>query len=220
MNKDVLIEVIQHLSRFDEQRAGEPYTLQEFVGYLNAQAGVEQIAMRKVEGERVEEVHQVRVDNNSDISILITLMFRYAKGYIKKALHESPIQTADEFAFLITLVTFHSLTKTELITKQVMEKTSGVEVIKRLVAQGMIAEFADDADKRSVRVAITDKGRMELMRVLPEMGKVSKIVVGNLTPTEINTLGYLLKKLDFFHNDIFLNKKGVSLEEVLRLVDR
>jgi hypothetical protein len=66
---------------------------------------------------------------------LVTLLFRYAKGYIKKALQDSIIQTADEFAF--NLITFESLTKTELISKQVMEKTSGVEVIKRLVGQGL-----------------------------------------------------------------------------------
>jgi hypothetical protein len=52
-------------------------------------------------------------------------MYRYAKGYIKKALQESIIQTPDEFSFLITLMTFESLTKTELINKQVIEKTSG-----------------------------------------------------------------------------------------------
>jgi DNA-binding MarR family transcriptional regulator len=42
-----------------------------------------------------------------------------------------------------------------------MEKTSGVEVIKRLVGQGLIHEFSDLTDKRSVRVSITDKGKME-----------------------------------------------------------
>jgi DNA-binding MarR family transcriptional regulator len=55
-----------------------------------------------------------------------------------------------------------------------MEKTSGIEVIKRLVAQGLIHEFSDLTDKRSVRVSITEKGKMEVMNVLPEMSKVSR----------------------------------------------
>lgn len=216
MNKAVLVELIDLLDRFEaENQSGAAYSIKDFIGYLNAQAGVEQLAMRKVEGQTQAEIQQVRIENNSDISILITLMFRYAKSYIKKALQGSTIQTADEFAFLITLITFDSLTKTELITQHVMEKTSGVEVIKRLLSQGMIREFADETDKRSVRVAITDKGKMELFRVLPEMGKVSKIVVGNLTETEINTLGFLLKKLDFFHNDIYMNKRTASLQDIL-----
>jgi DNA-binding MarR family transcriptional regulator len=216
MNKEVLIQLIEHMEKFEatlpENRS---YALPEFVGYLNAQAGTE-LPMRQVAGDRNAFVQQVREDSNSDVGILITLMFRYAKTYIKKALQDSPIQTADEFAFLITLMTFESLTKTELINKQVMEKTSGTEVIKRLAAQGMIREFADASDKRSIRVVISDKGRIEIIRILPEMAKVSQIVVGNLSDAEIKTLSYLLKKLDFFHNDIFMNKRHLGLDDIMQ----
>jgi DNA-binding MarR family transcriptional regulator len=216
MNKEVLIQLIEHMEKFEatlpENRS---YALPEFVGYLNAQAGTE-LPMRQVAGDRNAFVQQVREDSNSDVGILITLMFRYAKTYIKKALQDSPIQTADEFAFLITLMTFDSLTKTELINKQVMEKTSGTEVIKRLAAQGMIREFADASDKRSIRVVISDKGRIEIIRILPEMAKVSQIVVGNLSDAEIKTLSYLLKKLDFFHNDIFMNKRHLGLDDIMQ----
>jgi DNA-binding MarR family transcriptional regulator len=141
-------------------------------------------------------------------------MYRYVRIYIKKALKESPIQTADEFSFLITLMTYESMTKTELITNQVMEKTSGTEIIKRLLKQGLICEFADQDDRRSVRVAITDKGRRVLIATFPGMDAVAKIVIGNLSEPEIRTLYYLLKKLDFYHNDIFQNKRGRSLEEL------
>jgi hypothetical protein len=40
-------------------------------------------------------------------------------------------------------------------------------------------------------------------------------VVGNLSSEEINTLSYLLKKLDYFHNDIYINKKGHPLSDIL-----
>lgn len=217
MNKQVLIEVIEHLDKFhSEYKGGNDYTMDDFLGYLNTQRPSKDIEMRKVGGDQAQHLDTVRQESNSDVAILVTLLFRYAKGYIKKALQDSIIQTADEFAFLITLITFESLTKTELISKQVMEKTSGVEVIKRLVGQGLIHEFSDLTDKRSVRVSITDKGKMEVMKVLPEMSKVSRIVVGNLVPSEITTLSYLMKKLDFYHNDIFMNNKNASLDELLK----
>lgn len=217
MRKEVLIDIINQLYAFDADYQGNnPYSLKEFVGYLNARVGTENFSMRKIEGEEQPHIQTLRHESQSDTAILITLMFRYAKGYIKKALHDSVIQTADEFAFLITLMTHESLTKTELINKQVMEKTSGVEVIKRLLGQKLIREFADEQDKRSVRVSITPKGKKELEKVLPDMAKVSRIVVGNLTEPEINTLSYLLKKLDFYHNDIFMNKKTLELDEILK----
>lgn len=217
MKKEVLIDIIEHLYVFDsDYQSDKSYTLQDFVGYLNSRLGIENLLMRKIEGDENPHIQELRQKSQSDTAILITLMFRYAKGYIKKALQDSIIQTADEFAFLITLMTHESLTKTELINKQVMEKTSGVEVIKRLLGQKLIKEFADEHDKRSVRVSITPKGKKELEMVLPDMAKVSKIVVGNLTQPEINSLSYLLKKLDFFHNDIFMNKKTLELDEILK----
>jgi len=47
------------------------------------------------------------------------------------------------------------------------------------------------------------------------MSKVTEIVVGNLNTEEINTLSYLLKKLDYFHNDIYLDKRGQTLSDIL-----
>ena len=130
-------------------------------------------------------------------------------------LKDSSLQTPDEFSFLITLMNYDSLSKIDLITKMVMEKTSGTEVIIRLAKRGMIVEIAEEDDKRSIRVSIRKTGRDEILKILPQMSKVTEIVVGNLNIEEINTLSYLLKKLDYFHNDIYLNKIGHSLVEIL-----
>ncbi len=220
MKKEILIELINLLDQFSSEKQGnEDYSISDFVGFLNSKIGSQDVAMRKIEGNAEPGLKILRTDSNTDTSILITLMFRYAKGYVKKALQNSPIQTADEFAFLITLMTYESLTKTELINKQIMEKSSGVEVIKRLISMQMIEEFADELDRRSVRVRITPTGRQTIITVLPEMAKVSKVVVGNLTQPEVNTLTYLLKKLDFYHNDIFLNKRNLGLDELLENAD-
>jgi DNA-binding MarR family transcriptional regulator len=216
MKKEIVFEILEHLFVFDASyKDSKDYTLNDFVGYLTAETSANAVELRDDRGDKELHLKELRRESNSDVSVLITLMFRYAKGYIKKALHNSLIQTVDEFAFLITLMTFDSLTKTELINKQVMEKTSGIEVIKRLLSQKLIKEFADENDKRSVRVTITLKGKKEITSVLPEMANVSRVVVGNLSKAEINTLSYLLKKLDYFHNDIFINKKALTLNEIL-----
>jgi len=110
---------------------------------------------------------------------------------------------------------YQSLSKTELIVKQVMEKTSGTEIINRLLKLGLVEQYNDDIDKRSVRVKITLTGRMELVKVLPQMNNVSKVVVGNLNETEKGMLAYMLRKLEHYHNDIFLNKKDAELIELM-----
>lgn len=213
---EILTTLINQFFSFDAEKGiREEYSMDEFIGYLNSKSGSQELVMREISGENKGWFKNEFRNTSSDISILIVLMNRYAKLYIKKVLRDSLLQTPDEFSFLITLMTYESLTKSELIAKQVMEKTSGSEVIRRLINKEMIAETADKNDKRSIRVAITSSGRDEILRILPQMSRVTKIVVGNLNAEEINTLSYLLKKLDHFHNDIYLNKKDQSLSDIL-----
>ena len=217
MKKNVILTtLINHFFAFDDEMGNqEEYPIDEFIGYLNSKSGNQELLMREISGENKEWLKDEYRSSETDISILIVLMNHYAKWYIKKVLRESHLQTPDEFSFLITLMTYDSLSKSELITKQVMEKTSGTEVIRRLIKRGMIVESADENDRRSIRVSITRSGREELLRILPQMSKVTKIVVGNLSSEEIRTLSYLLKKLDYFHNDIYMNKRGYDLSDIL-----
>ena len=154
-------------------------------------------------------------DLTTDVSILVVMLYRYARGYIKKALTKSEIKNGDDFSFLITLMTYESMTKIELTKMLVMEKTSGNEIIKRLVNQKFIEQTPDSEDRRSVRIRITDFGREQVIKILPEMQLVSKIVTGNMNESEIRTFSYLLRKLDDYHNDIYHNKKELELPELV-----
>jgi DNA-binding MarR family transcriptional regulator len=218
--QEIIITILNHFFDFDNLNGNRAdYSMSEFIGYLNSRAGRDDIEMRKISGEIDGSFPEYTRKTLSDISILIVLMYRYAKGYIKKAMEESSLHTPDEFSFLITLMTFKSLRKSELITSQVMEKTSGTEVIRRLLKKGMITEIADTNDKRSKLISITKSGRDEILRILPLMSNVSEIVAGTLNNDEINTLSYLLKKLDHFHNDIYMNKRDMSLNEILGIIN-
>jgi DNA-binding MarR family transcriptional regulator len=213
---EILTILINHFFSFDSEKGRqEEYSIDEFIGYLNAKSDRQELEIRNISGENNIWLKDAYHNATRDISILIVLMNRYAKWYIKKVLKDSHLQTPDEFSFLITLMTYESLNKSELITKQIMEKTSGTEVINRLVKRGMIIETDDQNDKRSIRVSISKAGRDEILKILPLMSKVTEIVVGNLSGEEINTLSYLLKKLDYFHNNIYINKRGHPLSDIL-----
>lgn len=215
--KDILIQLVEYLNRYENEaeNIGAALNFTDFLGFLNGQFTPNNIKVNELRGNYSGDELKDRDGSDTDISILIVLLFRYAKGYIKKALKDSIINTADEFSFLITLMTHESLSKTELIQKQVMEKTSGTEVINRLLKNELIAQYNDEVDRRSVRVRITPKGRIELIKILPHMQTVSQIVTGRLDEKEKTTLAYMLRKLEHYHNDIFLNKKDSELQELL-----
>jgi hypothetical protein len=100
MNKQVLIEVIEHLDKFhSEYKGGDDYTMDDFLGYLNTQRPSKDIEMRKVGGDKEQHLILVRQESNSDVAILVTLLFRYAKGYIKKALQTASFKLRTNLPF-------------------------------------------------------------------------------------------------------------------------
>lgn len=214
VKKEILTQLIGYLFEFDGQHnADKDYSMNDFVGYLNARHGNHPPGARELAGGEEDWVRDNQ-DQNTEIARMLVFIYRYAVVYFKKAINKSNVGTLDEFSFLIVLMTYPFLTKTELISKLIMEKTSGVEVIKRLLKQELIYEFNNPHDKRSMMVAITPKGKNELAGLLPKMGLVGSVVVGNLSQPEISSLSFLLQKLDYHHHEIFTNYKGLSLEEL------
>lgn len=211
--KKILLQIINELDAFEKSTNNLSYY--NFVNYLS-QKKMEIDYPKKVlsDNSEVEELKSFKENNERDVTILITFMFKYAKNYLKKALETSVISTPDEFAFLITMMRKDSLSKTELINLLVTEKTSGTETIKRLIKKGLLSEFKIIEDKKSVHVKITEDGRQSIIEVIPEIEKVTKIVAGNLTDDEIKILSYLLSKLDDFHNEIYFKKKALSIDEI------
>lgn len=218
-SKDILVELIEYLSAYEIEcdKSEVIMTTNDFVSYLNMKFEPQSSKRDEISGG----VDQWRADlpnvnsNYTDISILVAIMFRYAKGYVKKAMKNSLLKTADEFSFLITLLTYNSMTKMELINSQIMEKTSGNEIINRLIKLDLIAQELNPDDKRSMRISISPKGKIELFKLLPQMQMVSEIVAGNLNENEKYALLYILRKLDRFHNDIYHNKRNFELTELV-----
>ena len=213
--RNILIGLIEHLDEFESTSPeGGSLTMDDFVKFLNQKVAVEKLETRQDSGDQAPWLTDMGNETETVISRLVTVMNRYAKSYIKRALEGSPIQTAEEFSFMLYLVTNQSLTKSELIFKNVLEKTSGMEVIKRLLKLGLVKEHEDEHDKRSKRLSLTAAGRQEILKVLPTMQKVSSLVAGNLTQPERETLAYLLTKLDHYHYDIFVSDKQTAFEEL------
>src|SRR5688572_24585175 len=150
----LLIELIGLLGEFEDHvpEQQEP-SIGGFVSFLNARYMSEHLDIRNLTGGKEEQMVQDYNTPEVEISRLVGVMYRYAKTYIKKALKGSVIQTADEFTFLIILMTHKSLSKTELINKNIMEKTSGTEIIKRLIKKGLVIQFDDQNDRRAQHVA-------------------------------------------------------------------
>lgn len=195
--------------------SSDEMTMEGFSNFINHPNDSSFLKKRNLSGKLELEVQEKGNKKETTIAILVTFIYRYAKLYSKKILQDSPISTLDDFSYVIMLLTHESLSKTELIQKNVHEKTTGMEIIKRLIKQGLIRQFDDEVDKRSQRVAITEEGKRAIFSILHKLEDVSTIMTGNLTELEKNSLNTILKKLDHFHFDIFMNDKNKSLPEII-----
>lgn len=210
MNYELLQQLIGHLAAYEAQHLpSQRKDMEGFVAFLNQQI-FSKSNNPKIDFENSETVEVL-------LSQLIAFLYRYAKGYIKKALTESSLITLDDFAYLAGIWQRGGCTKTEIIDMNIHEKTTGMEVIKRLLNNALIEQTDDTTDRRSKRLLITDKGKEALFGTFEEMRKASLIISGNLSEIEKMQLLHLLQKLHFFHKPLFLNERDKSLDELLNL---
>lgn len=209
-------QLIDKVADYEETlSSSKEMNMEGFSNFISNTSNSSFIQKRNLSGTLELEVQEKGNKQETTIAILVTFIYRYAKLYAKKVLQHSQIYSLDDFSYVIILLTHESLSKKELIQKNVHEKTTGMEIIKRLIKQNLIYQFNDEIDKRSQRVAITDEGKRAVFSILHKLEDVSTIMTGNLTELEKNTLNTILKKLDHFHFDIFMNDKNKSLPEII-----
>ncbi len=211
MNYTILQQLINYLDVYEtNHKSVEKSNLNDFVVFLNQEL-FEKKQLLIDENDQHETIERV-------LSRLIAFLYRYAKGYIKKALQNSTLLTLDDFSYLAGIWKAGSCTKTEIIEKNIHEKTTGIEIIKRLLNAELIYQTDDTTDRRSKRLMITEKGKETLFGVFEDMRKASIIIAGNLSTTEKMQLAFLLQKLDYFHNPLFLEQQDKDLDSLLVLM--
>ncbi len=195
-------QLINFVEQLEQENGGREVSIQDFTGFLLGTVGnpTENVVNSDVRfGKNEDHAQEIAYQLDNNIGRLFVYMSRYAKSYIKKALEGTPLQTAEDFTALAILLTHDHLSKSELISHNLQEKTSGTEVIRRLVAAKLVKQWDDLKDKRSKQIAITDEGKKLLYEVFVDMSNVGKMITGKLTVAEKLTLQYLLQKLENFH---------------------
>lgn len=214
MNFDIIKDVIQLVEDFDSQNKNQIYS-SDLEGFKNW------IIDDKVNNnfKFAEPVWEGKENGRSPESVISTLFVhlnRYAKTYSKSAIADSDFHTQDEFSYLINLKAFGSMTKMELIKKNIQDKSSGILIINRLIKQGWIEQTNSETDKRSKVLTITESGKSTLENQMEKIRNASNIVTGNLNHSEKMELIRILDKLDKFHKPIF--SKNIESQKLIETV--
>ncbi|MBC6699127.1 MarR family winged helix-turn-helix transcriptional regulator [Hymenobacter puniceus] len=212
MNYSLLKELLEQAEEFERLRptGSAPADIKTFAAWLHGHTAAPKAARGPSAPLSVPGMTP-----EAEIGKLLLFLTRYARSYIRQGLAGTPLLTPDDFAYLATVLGHQPLSKTELIARNVHEKPSGNEVIKRLLARGLVQEQPHATDRRSKLLTITETGQGVLFEVFGRMEQASQLIAGNLTAPERAQLLYLLQKLDAFHQPIYANRPA-GFQELLQ----
>lgn len=141
--------------------------------------------------------------SQAQIMMYVVFMYKYALFYSRKIFKNSKIYSIDDFSFLASLMPDKKLKKADVIRKNISEKSSGNEVLKRLLRHGLIKETDNPSDKRSKLLELSPDGLEAIQGIRTQIYKVSELVNGDLSEQEITVMLTLLEKLNVYHRPIF-----------------
>lgn len=215
MDYSFIKELITLAGVYEQEKGDTPPSSTDFACWLLNNTPVPRLPDERV-GPALAHYETSIEKTETTIARMVTYLYRYARGYTKKALEGSPLQSADEFGYLATLLSFDQLRKSELIAKNIHEKPTGTEIINRLLKQGLIEQLDDPTDKRSKLVRITPQGKGVIFAAFARLGRVSDLIGGELSAHEKQHLLHLLQKLDNFHYHLFTHQKQETLDSLVR----
>lgn len=211
MNYELLQELIQNLEKFDQERKSN--SLEDFRRWLNEKH-------YKSESPKFisEKENHAVFDLENEIAKQVILLGRFSKQTIRRGLQVFPELANEEFTYLYRLMDEPNLTKMQLVEKNAHEKQTGMEIIKRLVKNGLIEEFKDENDRRIKRLKVSNSGKKMFEKSIKDVTIVSRILSAQLSENEKNDLLKLLKKLNEFHFTIYHEFKNSRIEEINKLI--
>ncbi len=212
MSYPLLHELLDLVERYEEFRGNAEQSLSNFLRF--ADQSLEQQASSE-ESETGTKGHAYL---NAVIARDISFVYRYMRYLVRKAIKDTPLQTIDEYSYLITLMAKGEMTKTELNNYNVVEKTSGSEIIRRLLKSGLISQKRNMQDKRSLLLTITPEGRKVVRELLPRMQQSSDLLLRDLSWDQKIFLHTLHEQLYESNHPLFLNERETELEELLKKV--
>ncbi|HDS06920.1 MAG TPA: MarR family transcriptional regulator [Bacteroides sp.] len=102
------------------------------------------------------------LDEKSRFLECISRISRLHDFYIRKYLEELPVNSRLEYLFLSTVGFMEKSKKTDLINIHIVEYTTGMDTIRRLVEGGLLQELPDEYDRRAKLLTLTAEGKKVL----------------------------------------------------------
>lgn len=212
MSYPLLHELLDLVERYEEFRGNAEQSMSNFLRFAD------QTLEQQTSYEEPKAGMRGHAYLNAMIARDISFVYRYMRYFVRKAIKDTPLQTIDEYSYLITLMAKGEMTKTELNNYNVVEKTSGSEIIRRLLKGGLISQMRNLQDRRSLLLSITPKGREVVKELLPRMQQSSDLLLRDLSWDQKIFLHSLHEQLYESNHPLFLTERDTDLAKLVEKV--
>jgi len=158
-------------------------------------------------------------DSDPEMDILLSKLIGKSgsliKTYLKLALRQIPDMEMEWFYILDTLNDHKEIRKTDVISfRLLLEPTTGMDILNRMLKAGLISERVDPADKRARLIKPTDKGTEIYKKVNSLFNQVISLLFTSLNKEQKTMLIRSLGKLTNEHYEKIVENKTQTIAEI------
>ncbi|MBC7867820.1 MAG: winged helix-turn-helix transcriptional regulator [Gloeobacteraceae cyanobacterium ES-bin-316] len=143
---------------------------------------------------------------SSEAAFILWRLSKFIRFYTRPVLAANGLTSQDEFAILAHVDYMQRCSKKEAIEANIIELSTGVEIIKRLIRHGMLSEKPNKDDKRERLISLTAAGKRTLYAIYQGFTGIQDLMA-DLSAGEREHLYTILKGLDDFHTKNHLELK-------------
>jgi len=157
---------------------------------------------------------QLHPDLNGTLIRTISRIGKFQDIYTKKALAGSGLDQIEEFGMMAAIFNLKNPPKSEAIFTNMLELSSGTNILIRLKSKQMISEYADPEDKRIKRLQLTKKGEKVLKDAKQKILKVVAMLTRDLSDDDKQLCLQLLSPVEARFFPLIQKQKNKSFEEI------
>ena len=147
--------------------------------------------------------------NAVQVAVLITRLQRYLGMYVKPTVKALGLTREHEYNFLYQVSKMDKPNKNDLSKENMVEFSTGRDIIRRLIGKNLVIEKTDPDDKRAAQLHLTGKGKKTLKKSFGMISETFTDFLGGLNTKEQGQLIILLTKLNK-HQAIKNNREILS----------
>lgn len=141
------------------------------------------------------------------------------KAYLKLALRQVPDMELEWFYLLDTIKSYDEIRKTDVVSfGLLLEPTTGIDILNRMLKAGLISERVDPADKRARLIKLTKKGIESYDRVYQLFTRVTTLLFDPFGKEQKTMIILALTNLTAGAYQQMIENRSAAIAEIERII--